>query len=138
MRLPARTACSTVRTASERGTGRPAAASSRVVSSLSPAMSTASADVFDVMVARMRRWWTPCPSCTRECSLSRSQGMSRETASSRIACVDGPNAVRSAVEQEALELGVEVELRVGLRTRWLTSRTASRPAVRPTRSSTYP
>ena len=85
-----------MRTDSDRGTGRPAAASSRVVSSLSPAMSTASAEVFDVIVARIRCWWTPCPSCTSECSLSRSHGMSRDTASSRIAWVDGPNAVRSA------------------------------------------
>src|SRR3954463_14210903 len=88
MRSATRTAWSAVRTPSDRGTGRPAAASSRVVSSLSPAMSTASAEVLDVIVARMRRWWTPCPSCTSEYSLSRSHGMSRDTASSRIACVD--------------------------------------------------
>ena len=111
---PTRTAWSAVRTDSDRGTGRPAAASSRVVSSLSPAMSTASAEVLEVIVARIRRWWTPWPSCTRECWFSRSQGMSRDTASSRIAWVDGPNAVRSACTQEALELGGEVELRLGL------------------------
>ena len=65
------------------------------------------------MVARMRCWWTPWPSCTSECSLSRSHGMSRDTASSRMACVDGPNAVRCGLQQEPLQLGVEVELRVG-------------------------
>ena len=47
-------------------------------------------------MARMRFAWTPWPSWTSEYWLSRIHGMSRETASSRIAWVDGPNAVRSA------------------------------------------
>ena len=63
-------AASAERTVSCLGTGRPAEASSRVVMSLSLAMSTASAPVFDVMVARMRWAWTPWPSCTSEAVLS--------------------------------------------------------------------
>ena len=70
--------------------------SSWLVRLLSEAMSTAIAAVREVIVARMRCWWTPWPSCTRLCRSSRIQGMSRETASSMIACVDGPNARRSA------------------------------------------
>ena len=65
-------------------------------------------------MARIRFSWTPWPSCTSECWLSRIHGMSRETASSRIACVDGPNAVRSARRMNASQLRVEVELGVGL------------------------
>ncbi len=108
------TAWSTVRTDSWRGTGSPAAASSRVVRSLSEATSTAIALVADVIVARIRFWWTPWPSCTRECWLSRIHGMSRDIASSRIACVDGPNAVRSARRMNSLERLLEVELGVRL------------------------
>ena len=40
--------------------------------------------------------------------------MSRETASSTIACVDGPNAVRSARRMNASSSALPVELRVGL------------------------
>ena len=77
--------------------------------SLSPAMSTASAPVFEVIVARIRCWCTPWPSCTRLPLLSRMKGMSRLTASSRIAPVDGPKAVRSArVRKRSSSLG-EVE-----------------------------
>jgi hypothetical protein len=71
IRRAAATASSSLRTISLRGTGSPAAASSCVVSFLSPAMSTPSAGVIDVMVARMRRWYFPCPSCTSDWSLSR-------------------------------------------------------------------
>ena len=59
-------------------------------------MSTARADVLDVMVARMRRWNFPCPSWTSDCSFSRIQGMSRLIASSISAWVEGPNARFSA------------------------------------------
>ena len=90
------TASSTVRTDSDRGTGRPADASSRVVRSLSLATSTAIDPVSDVIVARIRFACTPWPSWTRLALFSRIHGMSRDTASSTIACVDGPNAVRSA------------------------------------------
>ena len=72
-------------------------------------MSTARAPVFDVIVARMRCWWTPWPSWTSDALLSRIQGMSRLTASSTIAAVDGPNAVRSATPDELVERLVEVE-----------------------------
>ena len=75
----------------------PAAASSWLVSDLSDAMSTAMADVREVIVARMRCWYLPWPSWTRLCRSSRIQGMSRETASSMIACVEGPKADRSAI-----------------------------------------
>ncbi len=64
--------------------------------SLSPAMSTASEEVFEVIVARIRCWYFPQPSWTSEASFSRIQGMSRVAASSIRACVDGPNARRSA------------------------------------------
>jgi hypothetical protein len=135
MRPATRTAWSAVRTDSDRGTGRPAAASSRVVSSLSPAMSTASAEVLDVMVARILRWWTPCPSWTREYWLRRSHGMSRETASSRMACVEGPNAVRSACTRKRSSSASKSNSGSGC-TRWLTSRTANVPAASATCSST--
>ena len=108
------TAWSAVRTDSCLGTGRPAAPSSRVVRSLSEAMSTAIEVVSEVMVARIRLAWTPWPSWTRECWLSRIHGMSRETASSRIAWVEGPNAVRSARRMNASSSALPVELRVGL------------------------
>ncbi len=56
MRSAARTAADASRTGIDRGTGRPAAASSLLVSSLSLAMSVARAAVCDVIVARMRFW----------------------------------------------------------------------------------
>jgi hypothetical protein len=59
-------------------------------------MSTASEDVFEVIVARIRCWYFPHPSWTSDCSFRRMNGMSRLAASSRIACVEGPNARRSA------------------------------------------
>ena len=61
----AATASSSVPTTSERGTGRPAESRSRLVRLLSDAMSTAMADVREVIVARIRCWWTPWPSWTR-------------------------------------------------------------------------
>ena len=78
------------------------------------------------MVARMRCWWTPWPSCTSECSLSRSHGMSRDTASSRIACVDGPNAVRCACSRNRSSSASKSNSGSAW-TRWFTSRTASVP-----------
>ena len=71
MRRAALTAASAVRTVSCFGTGNPAEASRRVVMSLSLAMSTASDEVFEVMVARMRWAWTPWPSWTSEAVFSR-------------------------------------------------------------------
>ena len=137
MRFAAATAPSTLRTDSCLGTGRPAAPSSRVVRSLSEATSTAIADVADVMVARIRLAWTPWPSWTREYWLSRIHGMSRETASSRIAWVEGPNAVRSA-RMMKLSSSASQSNSGSACTRWLTSRAASRPAASPTCSSAYP
>lgn len=67
-----------------------------MVRSLSLATSTAIEPVSDVIVARIRFACTPCPSWTRLNLFSRIHGMSRDTASSTIAWVDGPNAVRSA------------------------------------------
>ena len=102
--------------------------------SLSEAMSTAIDEVSDVMVARIRLAWTPWPSWTREYWLSRIHGMSRETASSTIACVDGPKAVRSARRMKSSR-SVSQSKSGSPSTRWLTRRTARRPAVRPTFSS---
>ena len=130
------TASSTVRTDSDRGTGRPAEASSRVVSSLSLAMSTAIEPVSDVIVARIRFACTPWPSWTRLALFSRIHGMSRETASSTIAWVDGPNAVRSACWMNVSSSVVKSKSGSGW-TRWLTNRTASSPAASPTASSAY-
>ncbi len=134
MRRAAATAPSSLRTDSCLGTGRPAAPSSLVVRSLSEAMSTAIDDVSEVIVARIRLAWTPWPSWTREYWLSRIHGMSRETASSTIACVEGPNAVRSARRMKSSR-SVSQSKSGSPSTRWLTSRTARRPAVRPTFSS---
>ena len=105
--------------------------------SLSEAMSTAIELVSEVIVARIRRAWTPCPSCTREYWLSRIHGMSRETASSMIAWVDGPKAVRSARRMNDSS-SVSQSKDGSASTRWLTRVTASRAAARPTCSSTYP
>ena len=54
IRVAAAAASSSLRTISALGTGRPAAASSRLVRFLSPAMSTASAGVTEDIVARIR------------------------------------------------------------------------------------
>ena len=64
--------------------------STRFVSSLSCAISTAIALVRSVTVAWMRRRLRPSPSCTSERLLSRRTGMPRRRASSTIAPVDGP------------------------------------------------
>ena len=85
-----------------------------MVRSLSEATSTAIALVAEVIVARIRFWCTPWPSWTSECLLSRIQGMSRDIASSRIACVDGPNAVRSARRMNASSSSSQSKLGVGL------------------------
>ena len=106
-----------------------------MVRSLSEAMSTAIEDVSDVMVARIRLAWTPWPSCTREYWLSRIHGMSRDTASSTMAWVEGPNAVRSARRMNPSRSASQSKSG-SPSTRWLTRRTASLPALRPTFSST--
>ena len=108
-----------------------------MVRSLSEAMSTAIELVADVIVARIRFAWTPWPSWTREYWLSRIQGMSRDTASSMMAWVDGPNAVRWARLMKASSSLSQSKSR-SASTRWLTRRTASCPAARPTCSSAYP
>ena len=131
------TAWSAVRTDSCLGTGSPAAPSRRVVRSLSEAMSTAIAEVAEVIVARIRLAWTPWPSWTREYWLSRIQGMSRETASSTIACVEGPKAVRSARRMK-LSSSSSQSKSGSTDTRWFTRRTASAAAASATFSSTYP
>ena len=100
-------------------------------------MSTASALVLDVIVARIRCWYLPQPSWTSEASFSRIQGMSRLAASSMIACVDGPNARRSASRIRRSSSARKSKSFAG-RTSWFTRRTASSPAARPTRSSQYP
>lgn len=102
--------------------------------SLSLAMSTARAPVRDVIVALMRWACTPWPSWTREALLSRIQGMSRLTASSMIAAVDGPKAVRSARRRKASS-SVSKSNPFSALTRWLTRRVARRPAASPTVSS---
>ena len=84
------------------------------MSSLLLAMSTATEEVLEVMVARMRFWCTPWPSWTSEEVFSRMNGMSRLTASSMIAWVDGTEGGPLAADDEALELGLEVELRIVL------------------------
>jgi hypothetical protein len=127
-------ASSALRTISPRGTGNPADASSRRVTSLSPAMSTASALVFEVIVARIRCWYLPQPSCSSEASFKRIHGMSRLAASSTIAWVEGPNARRSASRIRRSSSAGKSKSSAGS-TSWLTTRTASSPAARPTRSS---
>ena len=99
-----------------------------MVRSLSEAMSTAIELVSQVIVARMRLAWTPWPSWTREYWLSRIHGMSRETASSTIACVEGPKAVRSARRMKASR-SVSQSKSGSPSTRWLTRRTASSPGL---------
>ncbi len=136
MRRAAATAASPLRTTSERGTGTPVAASSRFVSFLSDAMSTPSDPVRLVIVARIRFWWIPWPSCTSDWSLSRIDGMSRRAASSRMACVDGPKADRSARRISASRSAAKSKSG-SASTRWLTRRTASLPAATPTVSSAY-
>ncbi len=101
---------------------------------MSLATSTAMAEVAEVIVARIRFWWTPCPSWTSEYSLSLIHGMSRDTASSTIACVDGPNAVRTAARRNRSSSWANTNAAVGA-TSSLTSRTASSPAATPTFSS---
>ena len=85
-----------------RGTGRPMSCSTRFVSSLSCAISTAMALVWSVIVAWMRRRLRPKPSCTSERELSRRTGMPRRRASSTIAPVDGPSRT---VLAQLLQLG---------------------------------
>ena len=130
---------SSLSTTSARGTGSPAESSSWLVRLLSDATSTPIADVREVIVARIRCWWTPCPNWTSECRSSRMNGMSRLTASSMSAWVDGPNACRSAIRIRRSSSGAKSKKTSGSSgaTRWLTRRTAIRPASRPTCSSRY-
>ena len=79
------------------------------MSFLSDAMSTAMPPVRDVIVARIRCWWTPWPSWTRLNRSSRMYGMSRPAASSSSACVDGPNASRSASRISFSSSAMQVE-----------------------------
>ena len=112
----------------------PVACSRRLVSFLSEAMSTPNELVWLVIVARIRFWYIPWPSCTSDCSLRRMYGMSRSAASSSSACVEGPNADRSA--RSTSFSNSCTKSKVGsVSTRWLTKRTAMRPAARPTLSS---
>ena len=112
---------------SARGTGTPVAARSWLVSFLSDAMSTAIELVLQVMVARMRCWWTPWPSWTSEAGHSGgSTGCRAAPASSSSACVDGPKAARSASRTSARTRRAKSKSVLGS-TRWLTSRTASLP-----------
>ena len=104
------------------------------MSSLLLAMSTATEEVLEVMVARMRFWCTPWPSWTSEELFSRMKGMSRLTASSMIAWVDGPNADRSP-RMMKLSSSASKSNSGSCSTRSLTSRTASSPAASPTDSS---
>ena len=134
IRPAAATASSSFRTTSLFGTGRPADPSSWFVIFLSLAMSTASALVREVMVARIRCWYFPCPSCTSDCSFRRMNGMSRLAASSRMAWVDGPNCRRSASRINRSSSAAKSNSGSGF-TRSLTVRTARRPASLPTYSS---
>ena len=134
IRSAAATASSSERTTSLRGTGSPAAASSWFVIFLSEAMSTASAEVIDVIVARTRCWYFPWPSWISERSFSRIHGMSRDAASSMIACVEGPNARRSA-SRISRSSSARKSKPFSALTRWLTVRTPSFPASTPTDSS---
>ena len=126
-----------MRTTSLRGTGSPAAARSWFVIFLSEAMSTASADVIDVIVARIRCWYFPWPSWISDRSLRRIHGMSRDAASSMIAWVEGPNARRSAslIRRSS---SARKSKPFSAFTAWFTIRTASLPASTPTVSSQYP
>ena len=90
-------ASSTVRTTSPFGTGRPMLPITRLVSSLSCAISTAIELVRSVTVAWMRRRFRPSPSCTSERLLRRRTGMPRRRASSTIADVDGPSRTSRTV-----------------------------------------
>ena len=97
------------------------------------------AEVCEVIVARIRCWWTPWPSWTSEWRSSRMNGMSRLTASSMSAWVDGPKACRSASRMSRSSSGAKSKTTSGSSgaTRWLTSATAIRPASSPTASSRY-
>ncbi len=100
-------------------------------------MSTASAEVIDVIVARIRCWYFPWPSWISDRSLRRIHGMSRDAASSMIAWVEGPNARRSAslIRRSS---STRKSKSFSAFTAWFTIRTASLPASTPTVSSQYP
>ena len=102
---------------------------------LSLAMSTPIALVRLVIVARIRCWWTPWPSWTSEYLSSRMKGMSRLTASSMRAWVEGPKADRSASRMSFSRSSPRSNGTATGSTRWFTRATASRPASTPTVSS---
>ena len=126
-----------MRTESCFGTGSPAAPSSRVVRSLSLAMSTASAEVFEVIVARIRLAWTPWPSWTSECWLSRIHGMSRDDRLVEDRLRRGTERRALGPQEERLELLVQVELRVRL-DEVVDQAYGEPPRPSPTCSSAYP
>ncbi|OLT26244.1 hypothetical protein BJF82_04140 [Kytococcus sp. CUA-901] len=87
------------------------------------------------MVARMRWAWTPWPSCTKLALFSRIHGMSRDSASSRMACVEGPKATRWASSRNSSISCSKSSGAAAGSTAWFTIRTANSPAARPSRSS---
>ncbi len=134
MRFAAATASSSERTTSLLGTGRPAEASSWFVIFLSPAMSTASALVKEVIVARIRCWYLPCPSWTSDCSFRRMNGMSRVTRLLDDGLRRGAELPALGQQDQPLELVVEVEPGLGLH-EVVHEPHRELPAVTPTRSS---
>ena len=137
--LAAATASSSVSTTSARGTGRPAESRSRLVRLLSDAMSTPIADVSDVIVARIRCWWTPWPSWTRRVAVEPDE---RDVAADRL--VDErlgrrPERLPLGEPDEPLELGREVEEDLGVvrGDEVVDQATAILPASSPTASSRY-
>ena len=109
MRLAAATAPSSVSTRSARGTGRPAESSRRLVRLLSEAMSTPMADVCEVIVARIRCWWTPVPELDQRVAI---QPDERDVATDRL--IDEglrgrPERLALGQPDEPLQLRCEVE-----------------------------
>src|SRR5215217_8045999 len=148
---PAATASSAVRTRAPFGVATPISVSRRLVRFLSPAVSTATSEVWPVMLARMRCWFAPQPSWTRLWSLRRISGIPRRRASSTSDCVVGPSrprvtssrssstaAFRSNGSSSALGAGATrfspSTLCSSRGSRWFTKANANRPANRPASS----
>ena len=68
----------------------------------------------EVIVARMRCWWTPWPNWTSEWRSRRMNGMSRQTASSMRAWVDGPEGLPLGEPDEPFQQRREVEEDLGI------------------------